>query len=845
MGGLHIAEARAAMHDELSFGPFRLDLDRRVLLRDGSPVPLGGRALDLLCALAAARGELVTKNVLMEQVWPGLAVEENNIQVQVSALRRVLREAGCSSDYISTVPGRGYRFLVPATEGDIARPQRGNLPEPTDLLIGREAELADLAALVLSHRLVTLVGAGGSGKTRLALGLGANLQGQFPDGLWLAELAPLAKPELLGETVAALFNISLQGDRPAAKVIADFLGPRRLLLILDNCEHMILAAAEFTAVMLAACPNISVLATSREALAVPGEHVYETPLLSVPPPGKVAAVQALVYSAVELFVARASSTLGRFTLTDSTAGTVADICRKLDGMPLAIELAAARLKLLNPVELLARLDDCLKLLTSGSRTALPRHKTLRAVIEWSHALLSKPEKALLRRLGVFAGSFSLPAAAAVTASTAIAAGEVFDLVARLVDKSLVVPLHGAGVTRYRLLETTRAFALEHLAKSSESHWRKHLCAYMADLFSEAERTFQTAPTTEWLATFEPDLDNLRGALSWAFGPQGDPSLGLRLLGHTHWFWCELPLLREQRRWFELAVGFVDSMTPPAIAGRIHLALGWDPYFGDRSRLPAARQAERLFRKSNEPLMLAQALGHVGRAASRYRGAGEAIACFDEALSIVRPHGPSKLLALLLLSQATAHKHSGEVALARSYAVEGQAVAAKLGDAQTRDMCGIQLASIAFEADELAEAIAIARESLEKCRRAPFMRNHFVAAQWLAGFLLLNGDMDGGRAAALEAFPLSRALGNINLMDSVDQLALVVASQGDTALAARLCGFADAYGRRYAISRYRISLAVREHLMQRLEALLPDRRAALLEEGAGWSEDELSGASQLI
>jgi len=193
---------------------------------------------------------------------------------------------------------------------------------------------------------------------------------------------------------------------------------------------------------------------------------------------------------------------------------------------------AARLKLLTPAELLARLDDCLKLLTSGSRTALPRHKTLRAVVEWSHALLSKPEQALLRRLGVFAGSFSLPAATAVTAGTPIAGGEVFDLVAKLVEKSLVMPLQAAGVTRYRLLETTRAFALEHLDESGESHWWKYLCAYMADLFSEAERTFPNAPTAEWLDTFEPDLDNLRTALGWAFGPQGDPALGLRLLGRT-------------------------------------------------------------------------------------------------------------------------------------------------------------------------------------------------------------------------------------------------------------------------------------------------------------------------
>jgi len=239
------------------------------------------------------------------------------------------------------------------------------------------------------------------------------------------------------------------------------------------------------------------------------------------------------------------------------------------------------------------------------------------------------------------------------------------------------------------------------------------------------------------------------------------------------------------------------------------------------------------------------LGHAGRAASRYRDTGEAIACFDEALALLRPHGPTKLLALLLLSQATAHKHAGEVVAARSYALEGEAMAAKLGDVQTRDMCGIQLASIAFEADQLAEAIAIASESLEKCRRSPFMRNHFVAAQWLAGFLLLSGDTKTGRATALEAFALSRALGNVNLMDSVDQLALLAAAQGDRALAARLCGFADEYGRRYAISRYRVSLVMRERLMQQLEPLKSEDRIALMAEGAAWSEEELAAASLAI
>jgi predicted ATPase len=778
----------------------------------------------------------------MEQVWPGLAVEENNIQVQVSALRRALREGGCPPDCISTVPGRGYRFVV-QNEDEREPKWRGNLPRPFDALIGRGPELTELAELVLRHRLVSLVGAGGSGKTRLAMQLGADVQSRFADGVWLAELAPLAKPELLGETVAALFKLSLQGDQPAAKVIGDFLGGRQLLLILDNCEHMILAAAQFAEALLAACPNLKVLATSREALAIPGEYVYETPLLSVPQAGAVTAEQALEHSAVQLLVARASSTPARFTITDAIAPTVVEICRKLDGMPLAIELAAARLRLLTPVELLARLDDSLKLLVGGSRTAVPRHQTLRAVIDWSHALLSKAEQALLRRLGVFAGSFSLSGATVVAAGPEIESGEVFDLLARLVDKSLVIPVPGPRATRYRLLETTRAFALEHLAESGESDWWKHLCAYMADRFSEAESTWPTTATAEWLETFEPELDNLRTALNWAFGPQGDKALGLRLLSRTHWFWCELPLLREQRRWFELAARFVVETTPPAIEGRIHLALGWDPYFGDRSRLPAARRAEALFRQAGEPLMLAQALGHAGRAASRYRDAGEAVACFDEALALLRPYGPTKLLALLLLSQATTYKHAGEVAAARSYALEGEAMAAKLGDIQTRDMCGIQLSSIAFEAGELAEAIAIARDSLETCRRSPFMRNHFVAAQWLAGFLLLGDETEAARAPALEAFTLSRALGNVNLMDSVDQLALLAAVQGDSALAARLCGFADAFGRRHTISRYRISLALREALMQQLEPLTAEARCSLMAEGAAWSEDEFVAASE--
>jgi predicted ATPase/DNA-binding winged helix-turn-helix (wHTH) protein len=455
------------MNEQLSFGPFHLDLGHRVLLRDGSPVPLGGRALDLLCVLAAAKGELVTKDALMASVWPGRIVEESNIQAQVSALRRALQDGENAPSCIVTVPGRGYRFVVADREPS-APAARGNLPQPSVTLVGREAEPADLTTLLVEHRLVTLTGAGGMGKTRLALEVGASLHPRFPDGVWLVELAPLARPELLGETVAALFHISPQGERPATELIAEFLAASRLLLILDNCEHVIFAAAEFAQAVLARCPNIRMLATSRESLAIAGEHIYETPQLSVPPPGRIEAARALDHSAVRLLVTRAADASGQFVLTDSTAPLVAEICRKLDGMPLAIELAAARLRLLSPAELLTRLDDCLHLLTSGTRLAVPRHRTLRALIDWSHALLSEPERALLRRLGIFAGSFGLDAVSAVTAGAPADTSNLLDLMAGLVNKSLVAALPGTGPRRYRLLETTRAFALERLAESGET-----------------------------------------------------------------------------------------------------------------------------------------------------------------------------------------------------------------------------------------------------------------------------------------------------------------------------------------------------------------------------------------
>ncbi len=436
-----------------------------------------------------------------------------------------------------------------------------HLPQLAHALIGREEDAAEIGALLSRHRLVTLVGAPGVGKTSLSLVVGADLLARFPDGVRFVELAPLDRGELVGEAVAAVFGLPVQGERPGIDAVAAFLRSKGVLLILDNCEHVIAAAARLADTVLKTCPGVVLLATSREALSVAREHAYPVPLLGLPPRStSLTAAQAMEHSAVRLFVERAAAALGRFSLIDETAPMIAEICRRLNGIPLAIELAAPRLKLLTPEALLARLDDKLHLLTGGSRTAVSRQRTLRAALEWSYALLSEAEQAMLRRLGVFAGSFTLEAVAAVAAGAPVEQSDVFDVLAGLVDKSLVVSLAGAGGNRYRLLESTRAFALEKLTAGRYAALARRLCEHMTIVFERADRTWPMTPRVDWLAAHEPELDNLRTALGWSLRLDGDPAPGLKLVGYTYWLWRELSLGHEQRRWFELALTFVDDAT---------------------------------------------------------------------------------------------------------------------------------------------------------------------------------------------------------------------------------------------------------------------------------------------
>ncbi|MDB5483415.1 MAG: hypothetical protein JWO83_4468 [Caulobacteraceae bacterium] len=483
---LSMEEARSnrSRFEALVFGRFRFVVRSRELTANGVPVPLGSRALEVLSVLVEARGELVTKSELLDRVWPTTTVEENNLQFQISSLRKALGE---DREFIKTVSGRGYRFVAEiAVEGPAATrdariagldqddaplaPSRGppapnNLPAPTSDIVGREIHLSDVAALVEANRLVTLVGAGGIGKTRLAIELARRLAPAFGDGVWIADLAPLSDPGRVVSIVASV--LGLGGDCGSPERLAPALGSRRLLLVLDNCEHVIEAVASLAEALLHADAFMQVIATSREPLRAEGEWVYRVPALDIPPEEASDAEDVLGYSAAKLFIerTRAADPVSRLDAPAATA--VAQICRGLDGIPLAIELAAAGAAALGVEALAARLDDRLSLLTDGRRTAPARHQTLRATLDWSYELLSEPERVVMRRLAVFAGDFTMEAAALASGFGEVSATKAVQCLASLVAKSLVAADLGDPAPRYRLLETMRAYAMDKLAESGE------------------------------------------------------------------------------------------------------------------------------------------------------------------------------------------------------------------------------------------------------------------------------------------------------------------------------------------------------------------------------------------
>ena len=516
---------------DVSFGPYRLLVARRLLLEGDKPVRLGSRAFDILTALIERAGEVVGKEELIARAWPATYVEEANLKIQVSALRRALGDGQGDNRYVATVVGRGYNFVAPIRNEEPSRASSSptiapvaphNLPFATTRMIGREEIVTTLVTQLSRQRLVTVVGPGGIGKTTVGLAVAERMIGAYEHGVWLVDLAPLRDPGLVPSAVATVLGLEIRTEDPLPGLVAA-LRDSRVLLLLDNCEHVIDAAAGLAEALLSGTSGVNILATSREPLGVPGERVHRLASLNSPEPSPgLTATEAAAFPAVQLFVERVTAIVEDFALTDANASLVVAICRRLDGLPLAIEFAAPRVEVLGVEGLAARLDDSLRRLSGAQRrAAMPRHRTMRAVVDWSYGLLSLDEQRLFRALGIFAGGFTAEAATTVAMDAATAGADAIDRLVDLVAKSLVVADVSGTRPRFRLLDTTRAFAIEELDASGERERiaRRH-AEYYRDLFERAEREVPARPTGEWLADYAGEIDNLRAALDWAFSPSG-------------------------------------------------------------------------------------------------------------------------------------------------------------------------------------------------------------------------------------------------------------------------------------------------------------------------------------
>ncbi|MGO7733196.1 hypothetical protein ELG72_37070 [Rhizobium leguminosarum] len=553
--------------EHYAFGSFELHPRQRVLTDDGQVVPLGSRALELLTALIESHGDVVPKETLIAKVWPGVWIEESSLRVHVGAIRKALRDGQDGKRYVSNVPGRGYAFVGDVElreERDLASvspvlplaPIRSRaLPVRLTRVIGRDDIVETLLEIVTQRRFLTIAGPGGIGKTTIALTVAKQLRGSFRDGVTFVDLSSTSSPDFVIGTLAAALNVAVDPSDPILSVAAA-LRDKQMLVILDSCEHIVEAAANLVEGLLQYTEDVSVIATSREALRGEGEWVQRIPPLGTPPEraNALSANEALQFPAVQLLVERAAEHLGGFSLTDENATLAAEICRKLDGIALAIELAAGRMDTISLSDLAAQIDDRFRLLKSGRRTALPRHQTLRATLDWSYDRLSADEKTLLNRLSVLHGVFTFDAAATVCAGGGLDSGNIPEMIADLVAKSLIVAQFDRDEVHYRLLDTTRAYARERMASSGE-HGRtsaRH-AAYVCSLFQRATSQWEEQPSEHWIAFHVGQVGNLRAALSHSFAPGGDPSVGVALTIAAVPMWSQLSMIDESLIWVNEAL----------------------------------------------------------------------------------------------------------------------------------------------------------------------------------------------------------------------------------------------------------------------------------------------------
>ncbi|MGA8534541.1 MAG: adenylate/guanylate cyclase domain-containing protein [Candidatus Tumulicola sp.] len=739
-------------------------------------------------------------------------------------------------------PEQVYQLLAPDLGVDFP-PLRSldvlpnNLPLQLSSFVGRETEIGAIAALIQQHRLVTLVGSGGVGKTRLSLQVAANLLDGSGDGVWFVELAPLAGGEYLPSTVALALELTLASEGDPLENLVRALKEKNALLVFDNCEHLVEPAARVISAILHGAPKLKALASSRQGLGVAGEATYQVPSLVVP--GKdeathLSAIEMLRYASVALFVERAQAASATFSFTDENAPIVAEICRRLDGIALAIELAAARVKMLSPHQLRDRLDERFRVLTGGSRDVLPRQQTLRALIDWSYDLLEERERMLFRRLGIFVDGLALEGAVAVGSGEELDELDLFDVLASLVDKSLVLAEPAGDSLRYRLLESTRVYAVEKLEAAGErdliaGRRQRYLRDRFTELWKKRERTARTADLS---AALQTELEDVRSALDGALAGSDIIDAG-ELLANIDTTWGAIGLDAEGMARCE---AYLAALPPDQSLLRARLSTALTYFFFSSGHTMRAFELATLAlkhaRTGGEASSLARALCEYASAAAFLHQFDDAEKALVEAEAI--PGTSTRLRVVLLEKRANLSDFRGDRETAARMHEQLRNEHRSLGNARGEQVAALNLAEVEHARGNTQRAIEIARQTLPALRSDTDKSWLAILLYHLAGFLVAVDDLSGAAAAAREAIEIraAREPDHAHIAIAIEHLALVVALRGDRARAAVLEGYAGAALQRHGYEREFTEATTHDRLSALLHAgLAPDELARLTTDGA--------------
>ena len=733
-----------------------------------------------------------------------------------------------------SIDGLAQQF-PPLTSLD-ARPN--NLPEQLTRLIGRDAEADEIEALVSNHRIVTITGSGGIGKTRLALQVAADLLDRYPDGVWLVDLAPLNDPELVASVVAQSLGM-VQGQAVRVdEALADWLKRKKLIIVLDNCEHLVETAAHLADSIVRRCPDVRILATSRQSLGIDGEIAHSLAPLALPPnPSSTETADVQQFGAIALFVERARAADTRFSATDSAMPIIAEICRRLDGIPLAIELAAARVKILTIPNIAKRLDDRFKILTGGSRSALPRQKTLTALIDWSYDLLSPQEQSMLARVSIFAGGFGLDAATAVCAGDGVDDIDVLDLLSSLTDKSLIVADTARERERFRLLESTRAYAMDKLAVGDE---RDRLARRHAEYFREhaaaADVRYFTTPTAAWIASEEIEIDNYRAALDWALAGSRDAPLAAAIAGTLLHLWMLAGLLVEGRYWITRAQAGLDEAKHPVEAARLWLALASSAHA--KPKHDFAKRALSLYESLSDRRGYSWALFYLAFALFQMGRLDDVRPVYEKTLAEMLERGDRRGIAACFNMRGLMRLPGDDLDVSRNSILKAIEIHKSLGDEAGLALMLGNLAEVEFLAGDIERALARVREALQISVHGKDALLLAIDHTNLAAYSIAAGDFETGRVAAREGLKwATQSQHSLGIAIVLQHFALIGALLNDGENAARLIGYVNARLRALAYERE----YTERWCLDKLMAALQDRLSGadierLAAEGAVWTED---------